>query len=311
MNELLQSAVLTALLSGGLAAAIPLMFVGLGEQIAERAGVLNIGIEGMMLFGAYWGFVAAYYGNSIWLGFLAGMAGGAALSLIMVLLCIRLGLDQIVVGIAITVASEGVTSVLYYAQLGSTRPRLGAAPTIAIPLLSSIPILGSSVFTQPLAVYLGIVLVMVLGWVFRSTNIGLNIHAAGEKPAALDAAGVSVVATRSWSELAAGALFGLVGAYLSVVTTGVFVRFMTHGEGYIGLVLAMLARGRPVWVLIGAVLFGLSLALQDTLQLARVTIPSDLIFMLPYVVVMLTLVIFARRSYLPPALALPYVRGQR
>lgn len=311
MNELLQSAVLTALLSGGLAAAIPLMFVGLGEQIAERAGVLNIGIEGMMLFGAYWGFVAAYYGNSIWLGFVAGMVSGAALSLIMVLLCIRMGLDQIVVGIAITVASEGVTSVLYYAQLGSTRPRLGAAPTVAIPLLSSIPILGSSVFTQPLAVYLGIVLVVVLGWVFRSTNIGLNIHAAGEKPAALDAAGVSVVATRSWSELAAGALFGLGGAYLSVVTAGVFVRFMTHGEGYIGLVLAMLARGRPVWVLIGAVLFGLSLALQDTLQLARVTIPSDLIFMLPYVVVMLTLVIFARRSYLPPALALPYVRGQR
>lgn len=311
MSELLKTAMLTALLSGGLIAGIPLMFVGLGEQIAERSGVLNIGIEGMMLFGAYCGFLGADYTANIWVGFLAGLLGGAFLSLFMIVLCVRLGLDQIVVGIALTIAAEGVTSVLYNAQFAQTRPRLGAAPTVALPLLSGLPVLGSSLFTQPLVVYLGVAVVIVLGWVFRATNVGLNLRAAGEKPEALDAAGVSVVATRSWAELICGALVGLGGAYLSVVTAGVFVRFMTHGEGYIGLVLAMLARGRPVWVLIGAFLFGLSLSLQDTLQLARVTIPSDLIFMLPYVVVMITLIVFARRSYLPPALALPYVRGQR
>lgn len=308
MHELLNSAILIALLSNGLAAGMPLMFVGLGEQIAERSGVLNIGIEGMMLIGAYCGVVGAHLGHSAWIGFLAGAMSGALLSLVMVVLCIGLGLDQIVVGIALTVGAGGVTSTLYYA-FGVTI--LGSAPTVSIPLLSQIPIVGPSLFRQSLLAYLGIGLVILLHWTFRATNIGLNLRAAGEKPEALDAAGVSVIATRSWAELAAGALFGLGGAYLSVVVSGVFVPFMTHGRGYIGLVIAMLARGRPFWVVIGAVLFGLSLSLQDTLQIAGINIPTDLIFMLPYVAVMATLITFARRSYLPPALALPYVRGQR
>ena len=308
MHEILRSTVLIALLSNGLAAGIPLMFAGLGEQIAERAGVLNIGIEGMMLLGAYCGVVGAHVGHSVWIGFLAGALSGALLSLFMVVLCVRLGLDQIVVGIALTVAAGGVTSTLYYAFSVTL---LGAAPTVAIPLLSRIPILGPSLFTQPLLAYLGLGFVVALTWIFRSTNIGLNLRAAGEKPEALDAAGVSVIATRTWAELAAGALVGLGGAYLSVAVAGVFVQFMTHGRGFIGLVIAMLARGRPFWVVIGAVLFGMSLSLQDTLQIAGINIPTDVVFMLPYVAVMATLIIFARRSYLPPALALPYVRGQR
>lgn len=311
MSELLKTAVLTALLSGGLIAGIPLMFAGLGEQIAERSGVLNIGIEGMMLFGAYCGFLGAYYTASIWVGFLAGMVGGAFLSLFMIVLCVRLGLDQIVVGIAMTIAAEGVTSVLYNAQFAATRPRLGAAPTVVIPLLSGIPVLGGGLFTQPLIVYLGVAVVIALEWVFRATNVGLNLRAAGEKPEALDAAGVSVAATRSWAELACGALVGLGGAFLSVVGAGGFVAFLTHGQGYIGLVIAMLARGRPFWVIIGAILFGMSLSLQTALQLAQIQIASDLVNMLPFVAVMITLIVFARRSYLPPALALPYVRGQR
>ena len=311
MRELLNSAVLTALISSGIVAGIPLMFAGLGEQIAERSGVLNIGIEGMMLFGAYCGFVGALYGHSIWLGFLAGMAGGALLSVFMIVLCVRLGLDQIVVGIALTIAAEGVTSVLQYAQWGTSYPRLGAAPTVAIPFLSRIPILGPSVFNQTLVVYIGIAFVVLLQWVFRSTNIGLNLRAAGEKPEALDAAGVSVVATRTWAELSAGALIGLGGAFLSVVGSGVFVAFLTHGQGFIGLVIAMLARGRPYWVIGGSLLFGLSLSVTTALQLAGINISTDVVNMLPFIAVMLTLVIFARRSYLPPALALPYVRGQR
>lgn len=311
MNELLKAAVLTALLSGGLVAGIPLMFVGLGEQLAERSGVLNIGIEGMMLIGAYCGFLGAYYGHSMWVGFLAGMAGGAVLSLFMIVLCVRLGLDQIVVGIAMTILAGGVTSVLYDAQFGQTRPRLGAAPTVAIPLFSGIPILGGSLFTQPLIVYLGIAAVALLYWIYSATNVGLNLRAAGEKPEALDAAGVSVVATRSWAEFACGALVGLGGAFLSVVGAGGFVHFLTHGQGYIGLVIAMLARGRPVWIIIGALLFGMSLSLQTALQLAQINIPGDLVNMLPFVAVIVTLIVFARRSYLPPALALPYVRGQR
>jgi general nucleoside transport system permease protein len=311
MHELLKSAVLIALVSGALVAGVPLMFTALGETISERAGVLNIGLEGMMLVGAYAGFTGAYYWHYSWLGYLAGMAAGTFLALFMVVLCVWLGLDQIVVGIALTLGAEGATSVLHGVQFATTRPILGSFPTVSIPLLSRIPILGSSLFNQPLIVYLGFGLVVLVHWIFRSTNLGLNLRAAGEKPEALDAAGVGVKATRSWAALCAGALAGLGGAYLSIVGASTFVPFITHGQGFIGIVLAMLARGKPLWVILGSLLFGVALSLQQALQLANINIPSDVVNMLPFVAVMLVLILFGRRSYLPPALALPYVRGAR
>lgn len=311
MHELLKQAVLVALISGGLTAGLPLMFTALGETISERAGILNIGLEGMMLAGAYAGFVGAYYGHSSWLGFLTGMGGGAFVALFMVVFCVWLGLDQIVVGIALTLGAEGVTSVLHGVQFGTTRPGLGNVPTLAIPGLSGIGILGPSVFTQPLLAYLGLALVVVAAWMFRATNLGLNLRAAGEKPEALDAAGVSVIATRSWAALSTGALAGLGGAYLAIVGAGTIVPFITHGQGFIGIVLAMLARGKPLWVIAGAFLFGMSLSLTTALQLAGINIGTDWVNMLPYVAVMAALIVFARQSYLPPALALPYVRGSR
>jgi simple sugar transport system permease protein len=302
---------LTALISGGLIAGVSLMFTALGETISERAGVLNIGLEGMMLVGAYIGFVGAYYGHSFWVGFAAGIAGGAFASLFMVVLCVRLGLDQIVVGIAITLAGEGITSVLQDTQFGSTYPRLGAPPTVAIPLLSDIPVLGKSVFDQPLIVYLGLAGVGAVSWIFRRTNAGLNLRAAGEKPEALDAAGVSVVATRSYAALCTGALAGLGGAYLSIVGAGTFTPFMTQGQGFMAIVIAMLARGKPLWVVMGSFLFGISLSVATALQLAGINISTDVVNLLPFIAIMVALVAFARRSYLPPALALPYIRGAR
>jgi general nucleoside transport system permease protein len=311
MSELLTRTFLTALISGGLLAGVPLVFTALGETISERAGVLNIGLEGMMLVGAYIGFVGAYYGNSFWAGFAAGIGGGMLASLFMVVLCVRLGLDQIVVGIAITLAGEGITSVLQEAQFGTTYPRLGAPPTVAIPGLSSIPVVGKSLFDQPLIVYLGFGAVAAASWIFRTTNAGLNLRAAGERPAALDAAGVSVVATRSYAALLTGALAGLGGAYLSIVGAGTFTPFMTQGQGFMAIVIAMLARGRPLWVLLGSFLFGISLSVATALQLAGINISTDVVNMLPFIAIMVALVAFARRSYLPPALALPYVRGAR
>jgi ABC-type uncharacterized transport system permease subunit len=273
--------------------------------------VLNIGLEGMMLLGAYVGFLGAYYGHSVWLGFLTGMLGGAVGSVFMVVLCVWLGLDQIVVGIAITLAGEGITSVLQGAQFGTTYPRLDAAPTVAIPLLDRIPVLGASLFTQPALVYIAFVLVGVVAWLFRSTNIGLNLRAAGEKPEALDAAGISVVATRSWATLSTGALAGLGGAYLSVVGAGIFTPFITQGQGFMAIVIAMLSRGRPLWVLTGSFLFGITLSLSSSLQPAGIYISADITHMLPFASIIVALILFARRSYLPPALALPYVRGAR
>jgi simple sugar transport system permease protein len=204
-----------------------------------------------------------------------------------------------------------VTSVLQGAQFGQSYPRLGNASTVAIPLLSDIPVVGKGLFTQPLLAYLAIGLVALTAWIFRRTSIGLNLRVAGEKPQALDAAGGSVIGTRSWAVLATGALAGIGGAYLSVVAAGIFVPFMTNGQGYIGIVLAMLARGKPLWVLVGAFLFGISLSIATALQLAGINISTDLVNMLPFIAIMVALVLFARRSYLPPALAIPYVRGAR
>ena len=301
----------TSVIAGGLLAGVPLMFTALGETISERAGVLNIGLEGMMLLGAYLGFLGAHYTGSVWVGFLTGIAGGMIGSVFMIVLCVWLGLDQIVVGIAITLAGEGITSVLQQAQFGSTYPRLDAAPTVAIPGLHRISVLGSSLFDQPLIVYLAFGFVGLLAWVFRRTNIGLNLRAAGEKPEALDAAGVSVVATRSWAALSTGALAGLGGAYLSIVAAGIFTPFITQGQGFMAIVIAMLGRGRPLWVLLGSFLFGIALSLSDSLQLAGINISTDVVHSLPFAAIIIALILFARRSYLPPALALPYVRGAR
>jgi ABC-type uncharacterized transport system permease subunit len=307
----------TSLIAGGLVSGIPLMFTALGETISERAGVLNIGLEGMMLFGAYFGFLGAYYAHSVWVGYLAGIAAGAAASVFMIVLCVWLGLDQIVVGIAITLAGEGITSVLYQTRFSGSEPRLGSVPNAPIPLLDRIPLLGKTIngqsplFSQPLVVYLGLASAVLLAWLFRRTNVGLNLRAAGEKPEALDAAGVSVVATRSYAVLSTGALAGLGGAYLAIAGTGGFQPFLTQGQGYMAIVIAMLARGRPLAVVAFSLLFGIALSLSDLLQVAGINLAPEVVNMLPFAAIIVALIAFARRAYLPPALALPYVRGAR
>jgi simple sugar transport system permease protein len=307
----------TSAIAGGLLAGVPLMFTALGESISERAGVLNIGLEGMMLAGAYCGFLGAYYGNTQWIGYLTGIGAGVLASLIMVVLCVWLGLDQIVVGIAITLAGEGITSVLYQNRFSSTQPRLGNVPATQIPGLDRIPVLGKTIngqfplFSQPLLVYLGLAFAVLLAWIFRRTNVGLNLRAAGEKPDALDAAGVSVVATRTYAVLATGALTGLGGAYLAIAGAGGFQPFLTQGQGFMAIVIAMLARGRPIAVVVFSLLFGIALSLSTLLQLAGINLQPEVVDIIPFAAIVLALVLFARRAYLPPALALPYVRGAR
>ena len=311
MTDLLTQTFLVSLLFGAVTAGLPLALAGLGEQISEKAGVLNIGIEGMMLLGAYCGFVATFYSGSFALGFLAGGLGGMAAAALVALLCVRLGLNQIVIGIAVTLGAEGLTALLHHFQFSRTYPRLDQAPVLPLPFLSGLPVIGPAFFAHNVLVYLSVGLAVLLAWAFRHTYLGLNLEAAGTKPAALDAAGISVVATRSFAVLATGFLSGVGGAYLANVGAGLFVPFMTQGAGFIGIVLAMLARGNPFWVLLGALLFGLSLAMTTALQVAGVDIPTDIVQMLPFAVVMLVLIVFARHSVLPPALGLPYERGER
>jgi general nucleoside transport system permease protein len=311
MSDLLSQEFLTALISGGLVAAMPFLFASLGELVSEQAGVLNVGLEGYMLFGAFLAFVIAYNTGSETLGLLAGIVAGGAASLLMILLCVRMGLDQIVIGIAIILLAEGATSLIFDASYAESRPSLGTPSELGIPLLKEIPIVGESVFSQHVTVYIGIALAFVVGGILRRTSAGLSIRAAGERPEAVDAAGVSVAATRSWATLCAGALGGLGGGYLAIVSAGTFTPFITQGAGFIAIVIAMLSRGKGPWTIVGAVLFGMSLSIATALQLIGVDIQTDYVQMLPFITVIVVLVLFARRSYLPSALALPYVRGEK
>ncbi len=302
---------LAALLFGAVTAAIPLLLAGLGEQMSEKAGVLNIGIEGMMIAGAYVGFVSAFYSGSLWIGFLAGAAGGMAVAALMALLCVRIGLNQIVIGIALTLGLEGLTALLYHFQFSRSYPRLPAAEITAIPLLSDLPLFGPALFRHHLIVYLAVATVGVMAWLYRRTQFGLNLQAAGDKPAALDVAGIDVIRTRTVAVLFTGGMAGLGGAYLSNVGAGLFIPFITNGAGFLGIVLAMLARGRPIWVLIGAMIFGCCLSLTTAAQVAGINVPIDVIQMLPFLAVMAMLVLFGRRASLPAALGIPYERGAR
>lgn len=311
MEVLLTPAFLSSLLTGAIIASIPLLLAGLGEQMSEKAGILNIGIEGMMIMGAYLGFYVAWMTESIWLGFLGGMAGGMLVALVMAVLCVRMGLNQIVIGIGLTLGAEGLTSLFHHFQFSRTYPRLPAPTRLDLPILTEIPVLGPSLFGRHPFVYLAILAVIIMAFLYRRTNLGLTLRAAGEKPAALDVAGGHVTLMRGSAVLFTGALAGLGGAYMANIAAGLFIPFMTGGAGFIGIVLAMLARGRPWWVLIGALIFGAALSLTTALQVAGSNVPTDVIQMLPFAAVMLVLVIYGRKARLPAALGLPYERGAR
>jgi simple sugar transport system permease protein len=275
METLLATGFLTAFVAGTIAAALPLLLAGLGEQMSEKAGVLNLGLEGMMLAGAFAGFAVALESGSFALGFLAGITAGMAAGALMAVLCVMLPLNQIVIGIAITLGMQGATSLAHHVLYSRTFPRLPRQPEFAIPLLSDIPVLGRALFTQNAVVYLSFALIPLLAWLYRRSSIGLNLAAAGEKPAALDLAGVSVTATRSLAVVATGAMAGLGGAYMANIGAGLFVPFMTNGAGFMAIVLAMLARGRPAWVFLGALVVGIATSLTTALQVAGFNIPTD------------------------------------
>ena len=311
MSALFTQAFVSALLFGAITAAIPLLLAGLGEQMSEKAGVLNIGIEGMMIAGAYVGFLGAYTSESLWFGFLTGALAGIAVAAVMVLLCVRLGLNQIVIGIGLTLGMEGLTALAHHFQFSRTYPRLAAAEALVIPGLADIPVIGPALFKHHPIVYLAALMVAVMSYLYRRTQLGLNLQAAGDKPAALDVAGVDVMRTRAIAVICTGAFAGIGGAYLANIGAGIFVPFITNGAGFLGIVLAMLARGRPLWVLGGAVLFGVCLSLTTAMQVAGINMPTDMIQMLPFLAVMTMLVLFGRKASLPAALGLPYRRGAR
>lgn len=311
MSPVFSEAYLTAFLVALLASAVPLMLAAVGETIGEQSGVLGLGMEGLLLVGGYFGFVVVHASGSFWLGFAAGAFAGVLLSSVLMVLSVWLGVNQIVVGIGITLAGTGVSSMLYDAAFSDSKPRLGDADPWTIPLLSEIPVVGPALFAQPGMLTLAFALpVLVSLWLHR-TAPGLRLRAAGRQPASLDAAGGSVTRTRSLAVLFGGAMSGLGGAYLALISAGTFTPGMTHGMGFLAIVVAMLGRGRLTWVVVVSLVYGLFVAAGTALQLTSISLSNDVVVMAPFVAVMIVLALFARRSTLPPALAVPYVRGAR
>lgn len=307
----MNDALLAAFFVATIASAIPLLLAALGETIGEQSGVLNVGLEGLLLVGAYVGFAVTHATGNFWFGFLCGALAGAAFSIVMIVFSVVLGVNQIVVGIGLTLLGTGVSSMLYDWSFADSRPRLGRPDTWTIFPLSELPVVGSTLFNQHGMFTLTIVLTVCTSLWLTRTVPGLRLRAAGQGPASLDAAGGNVMRTRSLAVLFGGTMAGLGGAYLALISAGTFTPGMTHGLGFLAIVVAMLGRGKMLWVALLSLGYGLFVAAGTALQLSTVKLPGDVVTIAPFVVVMIVLTVFGRRSALPPALAVPYVRGSR
>ncbi|WP_420622678.1 ABC transporter permease [Candidatus Poriferisodalis sp.] len=254
--------------------AIPLLLAATGELISERSGVLNLGLEGMMLSGAFVGYWAAASSGSITAGILAAILAGAFGGLLMAAVAIGLRGDQVVVGIGLNIGALGATNyALERAFPGGSGP-IDRLDPIAIPVLSEIPWIGGALFEQNLLGYVAFVLIGVVALMLARTGLGLGIRATGQNPSAASAAGVSPLRTQWVSTTIAGAFAGLAGAYLSIGSVGVFREAMTSGRGFIAIAILVFGRWRPAGVLVGALLFGAADALQLRLQ-AESAVPAS------------------------------------
>lgn len=303
---------LTVMIATGLLRAVPLVLASLGDVFAQKAGLLNLGIEGMMLSGCFFGFYAACHTKSVTLGLLAGMAAGFALAMLFAFLTVQLRVDQVLVGLAITIFAAGLTGYLFRDLFGGQNVSASVRPmTIRIPLLADIPIIGRALFDRQLLFYICWLLVPVFAFVLARTRFGLNVRAVGESPFAADAAGVDVIRVRYLAMAVAGIMAGFAGAFLAVADLKIFTIGMTVGQGFIALALTMIGGWNPWKIALGAILFGMLNALGDSLQIIGVGVRTEFIGMFPYIGIMIAMIILARRTTMPASLGIPYARGQR
>ena len=270
--------------------ATPILLAALGELIVERAGVLNLGVEGMMIAGAVTGFVIAVATGSPVLGFLAAAGGGVLLSLVFGVLTQLLLANQTATGLALTLFGLGLAALMGQGYVGVQAPPTAKLP---IPVLSEIPVLGPVLFSHDPIVYLSVLLCLLV-WLFLTrTRAGLVLRAVGENHAAAHALGYKVVRIRMLAIMAGGALAGLGGAYLSLIRVPTYTEGVTAGQGWIALAIVVFASWRAGRLLLGAYLFGGIGVLQLNLQAAGAAIPAELLSMAPYLVTILTLVILS------------------
>ncbi|WP_263140575.1 ABC transporter permease [Pseudomonas sp. RIT-PI-AD] len=290
----------------------PLLLVALGELVCEKSGVLNLGQEGMMLFGAAIGFIVAFSSGSLWLGVLFACLAGILLAALFALVALGLNANQVACGLALTIFGVGLSTFVGAGWVG--KPLAGFEP-LAVPGLSRLPLLGHMLFTQDVLVYLSFALFALVAGCLLKSRVGLILQAVGENPDAASALGLPVRGVRLLAVLFGGAMAGLAGAYLSLAYTPMWAENMTAGRGWIALALVVFASWRVFRVLLGAWLFGLASILHLVAQGVGLAIPANLLAMLPYVATILVLVLLSRdalktRLYAPASLGEPWKAGR-
>jgi general nucleoside transport system permease protein len=290
--------------------AMPIAFAALGGVFAERSGVFNIGLEGLMLMGAFGAALGTFYTGSPVLGLITAMLLGMLLALPLAVMAVTLGVNQIVAGIAINLFALGMTSFMARIVIGATASTqlLPGFRPVAIPVLSSIPFVGPVLFNQDVLVYLMYALVPLFYVLLFHTPWGLNVRAVGHNPRACDTAGVSVVKVRYFCVLLSGLLASLGGAYLVLSQVFVFSENMSAGKGFIALAAVILGRWSPVGAILACLLFGFFDALQLRLQFENPEVPYQIFSTLPYVVSILALIVIAGRNVSPQAIGRHYDR---
>lgn len=301
--------IIEAILLTVITAATPLVIASLGELVTERAGVLNLGVEGMMVMGAVSAFAATALSGSPYLGVLAGIVAGALFSLLFGFLTLTLVANQVATGLALTILGLGVSGMAGEAFVGQPGIKL---PPVAIPLLSDIPFIGPLLFRQDLIFYLSIALVFGVSWFLFKSRAGLRLRAVGDSHASAHALGIKVIRLRYLAVLFGGACAGLAGAQLSLIYTPQWTENMTAGRGWIALALVVFASWRPWRVLAGGYLFGAVSIGQLHAQALGLGIPSQFLSALPYLATIAVLIVIShnRRTTLintPASLGKPFV----
>ncbi|WP_442928394.1 ABC transporter permease [Microbacterium sp. LB16] len=302
----------TSLLFGAVSLSVPLVFGALGGVIGERAGVVNVAIEGQLLLGAFSAALLSSITGNPFVGLLGAMVGGVLVASVLAAFAIKYLVEQVIVGVVLNVLVTGLTGFLYGALLAPNEATLNTPvrfPRVAIPLLSDIPIIGPVLFNQTFIGYLMFITVAVVAWGLYRTRWGLRLRAVGEHPQAADTVGIKVNPTRFWNVLLAGAIAGMGGAYFTLVSVPQFGKDMTAGLGFIALAAVIFGRWDPIRATLAALLFGFATNLQNLLSILKTPIPGEFMLMLPYLVTLLAVAGFAGQIKAPAADGKPYIKS--
>jgi general nucleoside transport system permease protein len=314
MIEALEILFTASLWAAAVRIASPLIFGTLGELICERAGVLNLGIEGIMAAGAFSGWLTVYLGGGLWLGVAVAALVGALFGLLHGFLVVPLGLSQHVTGIGVTLLATSLSYYFYRVAFPevTSPPKIEPFQPLPIPLLSDIPVIGPAFFHQTPLTYLAFVMVALVAWFLYRTPAGLALRAVGENPAAAEAQGINVIAIRMLAVMAGSALMGIGGSFITLSAFNSFFFEMINGRGWICIALVVFGAWKPGKALAGALLFGLFDAYQLRLQqIAGGVVPYQVFLMLPFVLSIIALIVMSRRVAYPRALMVPYRKGER